>query len=353
MVRAAVMEKKTSWDHHQFSTRNVVFGSSAAIMTTEPPSPDFHAHAATFQKVYNAFRTRRHLGDCGLIVQDIWWCATHFGVLRQSSVTFFDGGKPETAVARWARVKSKASKLGKGLSKDKEAKPLYLKHWLEAVDPRHRYGCSLNFYHDVWLDSPTTQPFFYWLDIGEGKEVNLEKCPRSELQRQCVKYLGPREREEYEVILEEGKMKYSRNGSFVDSIEGTEWIYVLSPERVLYVAQKEKGRFHHSSFLAGGAAIAAGKMVVSNGVIKAVWPYSGHYRQPEENFMFIGFLVEHHIDPSSFKTYTFNGEERVMPSTFCDMFVTKKESDDDATMSKLTSLKEADGREMTKPSNRA
>nr|GMC76011.1 IQ domain-containing protein IQM4-like [Ipomoea batatas] len=293
MVRAAVMEKKTSWDH-QFSTRNVVFGSSAAIMTTEPRSPDFHAHAATFQKVYNAFRTRRHLGDCHLIVQDLWWCATHFGVLRQSSVTFFDAGKPETAVARWARVKSKASKLGKGLSKDKEAKPLYLKHWLEA-----------------------------------------------------------REREEYEVILEEGKMKYSRNGSFVDSIEGTEWIYVLSPERVLYVAQKEKGRFHHSSFLAGGAAIAAGKLLVSNGVIKAVWPYSGHYRQPEENFMFIGFLVEHHIDPSSFKTYTFNGEERVMPSTFCDMFVTKKESDDDATMSKQTILKEADGREMTKPSNRA
>lgn len=63
-------------------------------------------------------------------------------------------------------------------------------------------------------------------------------------------------------------MKYSRNGSFVDTIEGTEWIYVLSPEKVLYVAQKEKGHFHHSSFLAGGAAIAAGKLVVSNGVIK-------------------------------------------------------------------------------------
>lgn len=29
------------------------------------------------------------------------------------------------------------------------------------------------------------------LDIGEGKEVNLEKCPRSKLQQQCIKYLGP------------------------------------------------------------------------------------------------------------------------------------------------------------------
>jgi hypothetical protein len=31
----------------------------------------------------------------------------------------------------------------------------------------------------------------YRLDIGEGKEVNLEKCPRSKLQSQCIKYLGP------------------------------------------------------------------------------------------------------------------------------------------------------------------
>lgn len=31
----------------------------------------------------------------------------------------------------------------------------------------------------------------YRLDIGEGKEVNLEKCPRIKLQSQCIKYLGP------------------------------------------------------------------------------------------------------------------------------------------------------------------
>ena len=31
----------------------------------------------------------------------------------------------------------------------------------------------------------------YRLDIEGGKEVNLEKCSRSKLQRQCIKYLGP------------------------------------------------------------------------------------------------------------------------------------------------------------------
>ncbi|KAE9586955.1 hypothetical protein Lalb_Chr23g0268611 [Lupinus albus] len=32
---------------------------------------------------------------------------------------------------------------------------------------------------------------FYWLDIGEGRELNLEKCPPTKLYTQCIKYLGP------------------------------------------------------------------------------------------------------------------------------------------------------------------
>jgi hypothetical protein len=32
----------------------------------------------------------------------------------------------------------------------------------------------------------------YRLDIGEGREINLEgKCSRSKLLSQCIKYLGP------------------------------------------------------------------------------------------------------------------------------------------------------------------
>jgi hypothetical protein len=29
------------------------------------------------------------------------------------------------------------------------------------------------------------------LDVGEGKEINLERCPRLKLLSQCIKYLGP------------------------------------------------------------------------------------------------------------------------------------------------------------------
>ncbi|MFZ8477432.1 hypothetical protein ACO1MN_14330, partial [Staphylococcus aureus] len=95
------------------------------------------------------------------------------------------------------------------------------------------------------------QPFFYWLDVGDGKDVNLEKCPRISLQRQCIKYLGPNERETYEVIVENGKLLYRQSGLFVETIEGSKWIFVLSTSRNLYVGQKKKGVFHHSSFLAG------------------------------------------------------------------------------------------------------
>ena len=41
------------------------------------------------------------------------------------------------------------------------------------------------------------------------------------------------------------------------------YIFVMSPEQILYVGAKILGKFHHSSFLAGGAAIGAGNLVVS------------------------------------------------------------------------------------------
>lgn len=32
---------------------------------------------------------------------------------------------------------------------------------------------------------------FHRLDLGDGKDINLNECPRSKLQQQCIKYLGP------------------------------------------------------------------------------------------------------------------------------------------------------------------
>lgn len=59
-----------------------------------------------------------------------------FAALRRSSVSFFEDEKHETAVSKWARARTRAAKVGKGLSKDEKAQKLALQHWLEAVSFR-------------------------------------------------------------------------------------------------------------------------------------------------------------------------------------------------------------------------
>jgi hypothetical protein len=77
-----------------------------------------------------------------------------------------------------------------------------------------------------------------------------------------------KEREAYEVIVENGKLLYRDSGVFVETTDGSKWIFVLSTTRSLYVGQKRKGVFQHSSFLSGGATTAAGRLVAHDGVLE-------------------------------------------------------------------------------------
>ncbi|RDX80613.1 IQ domain-containing protein IQM5, partial [Mucuna pruriens] len=266
------------------------------LMFSPTSSAQLDLAAIMLQKVYKSYRIRRNLADCAVVCEELWWKDSVITANR-CSVSHFDSDISETAISKWARARMMAAMVGKGLSKDDKAQKLALRHWLEAIDPRHRYGHNLHFYYEVWFRSLSYQPFFYWLDVGDGKEVNLETCPRRQLQRQCIKYLGPKEREAYEVIVEGGRLVYRQSKDLVHTTEESKWIFVLSSSRILYVGQKKKGQFQHSSFLAGGATIASGRILAQNGVLHAIWPYSGHYRPTEKNFMeFICFLEEHKVD---------------------------------------------------------
>ncbi|XP_054782074.1 IQ domain-containing protein IQM1-like [Prosopis cineraria] len=237
--------------------------------------------------------------------EDFKWKALYSGGdrwCRTSSESRSD--KSKSAISKWARIGRLAAKVGKGLSKDDKGQKLALRHWLEVIDTQHRYGHNLHFYYNVWVRSQSSQPFFHWLDDGDGKDLDLEKCPRSELQKQCIHYCKPQERKAYEVTIKEGKLVYRKSKVPVHTPEGSKWIFVLSTSRTLYIAEKKKGFFHHSSFLAGGASIASGRLVASHGVLDAIWPYSGHYCPTEKHFQeFITFLEKHKVDLRSVKKY--------------------------------------------------
>lgn len=73
------------------------------------------------------------------------------------------------------------------------------------------------------------------------------------------------------MVIEDSKLMYKQSGIVLDTKEGppdTKWIFVLSVSRVMYVGMKKKGNFQHSSFLAGGATLSAGRIVVDDGILK-------------------------------------------------------------------------------------
>ncbi|XP_066312022.1 IQ domain-containing protein IQM1-like [Miscanthus floridulus] len=298
----------------QQSPRRVVSVSPQAQAMIEYISPrprvELDQAATKLQKIYKGLRTRRNLADGAIIAEELWWKTVDSVYLNIESISFFDEDKQETAASRWSRAGKRIAKVGKGLSKDDKAQKLALQHWLEAIDPRHRYGHNLHLYYDIWSASSSCEPFFYWLDVGNGRDLHHQKCPRSKLSSQLIMYLGPNERAAYEVVVEEGRLLYKQSGDLVNTNEESKWIFVLSTSRSLYVGQKRKGKFQHSSFLSGAATSAAGRLVAKEGVLEAIWPYSGHYLPTEENFReFITFLEDNNVDLANVKRCSVDDDE--------------------------------------------
>ncbi|KAI1844598.1 hypothetical protein JX266_009271 [Neoarthrinium moseri] len=108
------------------------------------------------------------------------------------------------------------------MKRRKKAKMMGLQYFLEMVDLKHRYGSNLRQYHEEWKKADTNENFFYWLDYGEGKNLELDTCPRERLEREQVRYLSREERQHYLVTVDsEGRLCWAKNGIRIDTTE--EW----------------------------------------------------------------------------------------------------------------------------------
>ncbi len=102
-----------------------------------------------------------------------------------------------------------------------------------------------------------------------------------------VAYVESAERQRYKLGLQDGKLiqgpppgqqtGYTTAGVYSKEAGVGYAIYVMSPDGDIYVSGHEVGRFHHSSFLAGGEAAGAGEVKIIDGNLIALTNKSGHY----------------------------------------------------------------------------
>lgn len=134
--------------------------------------------------------------------------------------------------------------------REKTAKMMDLQYFLEMVDQKHRYGSNLRAYHEEWKKADTNENFFYWLDKGEGKHLELPTVSRERLEKEQVRYLSREERMKYLVkIGKDGRLCWARDGTristtrdYKDSINGIVPVNDTSP-----AYRSEDGTLYRSS----------------------------------------------------------------------------------------------------------
>lgn len=96
--------------------------------------------------------------------------------------------------------------------REKTAKMMDLQYFLEMVDHKHRYGSNLRTYHGEWKKADTYENFFYWLDEGGGKDLELPTVSRERLEKEQVRYLSREQRQDYLVTIDhEGRLCWAKN----------------------------------------------------------------------------------------------------------------------------------------------
>nr|XP_036587412.1 IQ calmodulin-binding motif domain protein [Colletotrichum truncatum]KAF6798354.1 IQ calmodulin-binding motif domain protein [Colletotrichum truncatum] len=143
--------------------------------------------------------------------------AGHDDTESDSDSSSSSGGSHESPEQKADRRRRRSEAVEK---RKKDSKMMGLQYFLEMVDLKHRYGSNLRVYHEEWKKSDTNENFFYWLDYGGGKNLEMEACPRDRLEREQVRYLSREERQYYLVqVDQEGRLCWAKNGARIDTTE--------------------------------------------------------------------------------------------------------------------------------------
>ncbi|GAB1310052.1 IQ domain-containing protein IQM6 [Madurella fahalii] len=236
--------------------------------------------ATVIQRTYRGYRARREMKGLGIDASTRWVHAIREAQWRELTTprarssladdrltppgsppgSGVPGSRPATARQNWKKVSAIARRAGGDLDADtssssssasssdsdsgdrrktaeqkkqeqkrreeakayrkQAARMMGLQYFLEMVDLKHRYGANLRVYHEEWKKADTKENFFYWLDYGEGRFIDIEACPRERLDREQVRYLSREERQYYLVkVDEEGRLCWAKNGARIDTSE--------------------------------------------------------------------------------------------------------------------------------------
>lgn len=265
----------TNSDVNMSETDETVYPAGDCL-SAKDDAPERAEAATNIQRVYRGYRSRRELQGHGLDASTRWIEAVKDAQYQKltsptnphetdgAAVSEGSGKAASSAQAHWHLAGAIARRAGAGTPplsssdssgseigmqssgiSDKQrqrhdrakarnqqlpaTKMMDLQYWLELTDKKHRYGSNLRAYHNFWKTQPTKQNFFYWLDYGEGKDLELPSRSRQRLESEQVRYLSKAERQNYLVKVDaQGRLCWAKNGErittrddyFRDSMQG-------------------------------------------------------------------------------------------------------------------------------------
>lgn len=214
-MKGLAIDASTRWVHavREAQWRDMITPRARSALTGEgSPSPQPGSRSSTARQNWKKVSViARHAGN------DVDADSTSVSSSSSSSSSDSDSESGEHKTDEQRKLERKRKEEAKATRKQ-AAKMMGLQYFLEMVDLKHRYGSNLRVYHEEWKRADTNENFFYWLDYGAGKDVDVAACPRERLDREQVRYLSREERQYYLVKIDgDGRLCWAKNGARIDT----------------------------------------------------------------------------------------------------------------------------------------